>query len=134
MHISRVTMQCYPTTGATPMTDTTDLTIDQQIGQRLRALRQSMGDRQTDFATRIGKERSTVAKYERGERKLSLNDVIEMAQRLHVLPIALLLKLIPQSRSDPNLDALLAVIVQHPTILPTVLRSAQEALQEQTGS
>jgi len=116
------------------MTETTDLTIDQQIGRRLRELRRSMGDRQSDFAARIGRERSTVAKYERGERKLSLNDIIEMAERLNYPPVVLLLKLLPGSYSDPSIDALLAAIVQRPGILPTILRSTQEALQEQLGN
>ena len=49
--------------------------IDEQIGKRLRRLRQRLGDRQIDFATRIGRERSTVAKYERGQRSLSLADI-----------------------------------------------------------
>ena len=115
------------------MTKVTELTIDQQIGRRLRDFRQSMGDRQADFAARIGKERSTVAKYERGERKLSLIDIIEMAERLNYPPIALLLKLLPESHSDPHIEALLAAIVQRPSILPTVLRSTQEALKQQIG-
>jgi transcriptional regulator with XRE-family HTH domain len=115
------------------MTETTGLTIDQQIGRRLRELRRSMGDRQSDFAARIGKERSTIAKYERGERKLSLNDLIEMAERLNMPPIILLLKLLPESRSDPSIDMLLAAVIQRPAILPAVLRSTQEALREQIG-
>jgi transcriptional regulator with XRE-family HTH domain len=116
------------------MTEVSKMTIDQQIGRRLRDLRQSMGDRQADFAARIWKERSTVAKYERGERKLSLTDIIDIAERLNYPPVFLLLKLLPESRSDPNIDALLAAIVQRPGILPTVLRSTQEALQPQLGN
>ena len=114
------------------MTEPTDLTIDQQIGRRLRDLRRSMGDRQSDFAARIGKERSTIAKYERGERKLSLNELIEMAERLNMPPIVLLLRLLPESRSDPRIDLLLAAIMRRPSILPTVLSRTQEALQEQS--
>jgi transcriptional regulator with XRE-family HTH domain len=115
------------------MTEPTDSTIDQQIGRRLRDLRRSIGDRQSDFAARIGKERSTIAKYERGERKLSLHDLIEMAERLNMPPIVLLVRLLPESRSDPRIDLLLAAIAQRPTILPTVLRSTQEALKGQIG-
>ncbi len=112
------------------MTNIAVLTIDQQIGRRLRDFRQSLGDRQTDFAARIGKERSTIAKYERGERTLSLNDIIAMAERLQYPPVMLLLKLLPEAHSDPRIDALLAAIVQQPTILPTVLTSVHKALKE----
>jgi transcriptional regulator with XRE-family HTH domain len=112
------------------MTQTTEQTIDQQIGRRLRDLRQSMGDRQADFAARIGKERSTVAKYERGERKLSLNDIIDMAEHLDYPPVALLLRLLPEVYGDPRLNTLLSVVIHNPAILPTVLASIQEALKE----
>ena len=111
-----------------------EMTIDQQIGRRLRDFRQSLGDRQADFAARIGKERSTIAKYERGERTLSLSDIIAMAERLEYPPAMLLLKLLPESHSDPRIDALLAAIVQQPAILPTVLTSVHEALKERIGT
>jgi hypothetical protein len=62
---------------------TTDEKPDQQIGRRLRQFRQSLGDRQADFAARVGKERSTIAKYERGERRLTLSDMLDMAERLN---------------------------------------------------
>ncbi len=116
------------------MSEIPELTIDEQIGRQLRRFRQSLGDRQADFAARIGKERSTVAKYERGERKLSLSDIFDMAERLNYPPTALLLKLLPDSGSDPGIDALLAAVLQRPAILPTVLSSTQEALQEQFGT
>jgi transcriptional regulator with XRE-family HTH domain len=116
------------------MTSMSEVTINQQIGRRLRDFRQSLGDRQADFAARIGKERSTVAKYERGERTLSLNDIIAMAERLDYPPAMLLLKLLPESHSDPRIDALLAAIVQQPAILPTVLTSVHDALKERIGN
>ncbi len=37
---------------------------DRQIGARLRDLRMSLGLRQADFAERLGKDRSTISKYE----------------------------------------------------------------------
>lgn len=113
---------------------TTDLTLDQQIGQRLRQFRQSLGDRQADFAARVGKERSTIAKYERGERRLTLSDMLDMAERLHYPPAALLLKLLPESAHQAALDTILRALLQNPSLVPVVLTHIHEALQEQIGA
>src|SRR5436853_6786622 len=97
-----------PMAGTTAMT--TDRTLDQQIGRRLRHFRQSLGDRQADFAARVGKERSTIAKYERGERRLTLSDMLDMAERLHYPPAALLLKLLPDFPQQTALDMVLRAL------------------------
>ena len=112
---------------------TTDRTLDQQIGRRLRHFRQSLGDRQADFAARVGKERSTIAKYERGERRLSLSDMLDMAERLHYPPAALILKLLPDSPHQTALDTVLRALLQNPSLVSTVLASIHETLQVQIG-
>src|SRR4051812_38866953 len=108
---------------------TSDLTPDQQIGRRLRQFRQSLGDRQADFAARVGKERSTIAKYERGERRLTLSDMLEMAERLNYPPAALVLKLLPESSEQVALDTILRALLQNPVLIPTVLAHIHETLQ-----
>lgn len=112
---------------------TSDRTLDQQIGRRLRQFRQSLGDRQADFAARVGKERSTIAKYERGERRLTLSDMLDMAERLHYPPAALLLKLLPDFPQQTALDMVLRALLQNPSLIPTVLASIHETLQVQIG-
>jgi transcriptional regulator with XRE-family HTH domain len=106
-------------------------TFDEQIGKRLRQFRQSLGDRQADFAARVGKERSTIAKYERGERRLTLSDMLEMAEQLRYPPTALILKLLPDTAQQPALDTVLRTLLQNPSLIPTVLASLQEALRRQ---
>jgi transcriptional regulator with XRE-family HTH domain len=108
---------------------TTDRTFDYQIGKRLRQFRQSLGDRQADFAARVGKERSTIAKYERGERRLTLSDILEMAERLRYPPTALMLKLLPETEQHVALDTVLRALIQNPSLIPTVLTSLQTNLQ-----
>jgi transcriptional regulator with XRE-family HTH domain len=112
---------------------TTDLSRDQQIGRRLRQFRQSLGDRQADFAARVGKERSTIAKYERGERRLTLSDMLEMAERLNHPPAALVLKLLPESSQQAALDTIFRALLQNPALVPTVLAHIHEALQIEIG-
>jgi transcriptional regulator with XRE-family HTH domain len=110
---------------------TADRTFDEQIGRRLRQFRQSLGDRQADFAARVGKERSTIAKYERGERRLTLSDMLEMAERLRYPPSALMLKLLPETAEQPALEAVLRALIQNPSLIPTVLASLHETLRAQ---
>jgi transcriptional regulator with XRE-family HTH domain len=112
---------------------TTDGTFDEQIGRRLRQFRQSLGDRQADFAARVGKERSTIAKYERGERRLTLSDMLEMAEQLRYPPTALMLKLLPETTQQPALETLLRALIQDPSLVPTVLTNLHEILRMKIG-
>jgi transcriptional regulator with XRE-family HTH domain len=111
----------------------TERTFDEQIGRRLRQFRQSLGDRQADFAARVGKERSTIAKYERGERRLTLSDMLEMAEQLRYPPTALMLKLLPDTPQQPALDTVLRALMQNPSLVPTVLANLHETLRAQIG-
>src|SRR5262249_31294077 len=112
---------------------TTDATFDKQIGRRLRQFRQSLGDRPADFAAHVGKERSTIAKYERGERRLTLSDMLEMAERLRYPPSALMLKLLPETTQQPALDTVLRALIQDPSLVPIVLASLHETFRVQNG-
>jgi transcriptional regulator with XRE-family HTH domain len=64
----------------------------QQIELRKLLLRQRMdrGVTQTELAKRLGKPQSFVAKYEGGERRLSVIEFIEIAEALQVRPSDLL--------------------------------------------
>ncbi len=103
--------------------------IDEQIGKRLRRLRQRLGDRQIDFATRIGRERSTVAKYERGQRSLSLADIVHIAERLQRSPQSVLLELISDTPALTGLDTLLMALARYPELLPELLQYVHTSLQ-----
>jgi transcriptional regulator with XRE-family HTH domain len=94
--------------------------VDRLIGAQLRDLRRSLGLRQADFAERLGKDRSTVSKYERGERQLSLSDLLEIATRLEYPPLPLLLKLLPPSAFPPGLDEIVTQLMREPALITAV--------------
>jgi transcriptional regulator with XRE-family HTH domain len=94
--------------------------VDRLIGERLRDLRRSLGLRQADFAERLGKDRSTVSKYERGERQLSLSDLLEIAARLEYPPLPLLLKLLPPSSFPSGLDEVVTLLTRDPALITAV--------------
>jgi transcriptional regulator with XRE-family HTH domain len=93
---------------------------DRLIGARLRELRMSLGLRQADFAELLGKDRSTISKYERGERQLTLTDLLEIAARLEYPLLPLVLKLLPASAVPPGLDTVVARLVQEPGLVEAV--------------
>lgn len=49
---------------------------------------------QVEVATRLDKPQSYVSKYERGERRLDIVELIDVAQALEVDPVAILRELI----------------------------------------
>jgi len=56
----------------------------QQLGQRIRTLRQSAGYTQEEFAYKAGLDRSYYGAVERGERNLSVLNLLKIAQALGV--------------------------------------------------
>ncbi|MBF9335091.1 helix-turn-helix transcriptional regulator [Microbacterium lacticum] len=52
------------------------------LGANLRAIRQSRGLSQQDFAHHLGYDRTYVASVERGQRNLTLDTVSDLADRL----------------------------------------------------
>jgi transcriptional regulator with XRE-family HTH domain len=102
--------------------------VDQQIGARLRDVRRSLGLRQADFAERLGKDRSTVSKYERGERQLSLSDLLEIAACLEYPPLPLLLKLLPPSSVPSGLEEIVTQLTREPTLVAAVRLGLRQAV------
>jgi transcriptional regulator with XRE-family HTH domain len=61
-----------------------------QLRKLLRDLREKGGLTQADVAARLGKPQSFVAKYEGGERRLSVIEFIDVARALDLEPISIL--------------------------------------------
>src|SRR5262250_1316493 len=70
------------------MTTTTEqaLTIDEQIGARLRAARLQAVLTQDELAQALGVDRSTVAKWEAGQRGLTVENLIRATTVLEIPP------------------------------------------------
>ena len=108
-------------------------TIDALIGERLRQLRLGLGERQEDFAVRLGvASHATIGKYERGERQLAVADIATLATSLNQPPIVLLLRLLPHS--DPALQTLVETIIARPALLPELLKITHAYLTDTSAS
>lgn len=59
------------------------------LREALADARRSRGITQTDLSRRLGKPQSYVSKFERGERRIDLIEVFEIANALDADPIAL---------------------------------------------
>lgn len=55
--------------------------------------RLSQGLTQTDIANRLGKPQSYVSKYETGERRIDVVELMEICQAISIKPISILKKL-----------------------------------------
>lgn len=95
--------------------------VQQAIGHQLRQLRYAYGDRQQDFANRVGRSRPSISKYETAERCLDLGDVIEFAQALNVSPLGLVARLLPETAIDSSMRTLIDALDRNPQLLPDVL-------------
>lgn len=76
------------------MRDTLRSPQQKQLRALLRELRSHHQLTQAEVAKRLAKPQSFVAKYERGERRLSAIEFIHVARALGVEPVALLRQLI----------------------------------------
>ncbi|AKS69791.1 Cro/Cl family transcriptional regulator [Staphylococcus schleiferi] len=63
-----------------------------EIGKLIKKLRQERNINLTDFAKKIGVNKSTLSRYENGSRKIPMEDIAEIANYLNVTPESLLLK------------------------------------------
>jgi transcriptional regulator with XRE-family HTH domain len=59
---------------------------EKRFGQRVRELRQRLGISQEALATRAGIHRTYMGGVERGERNISLKNIIRLANALNVRP------------------------------------------------
>ncbi|WP_199562952.1 helix-turn-helix domain-containing protein [Simplicispira sp. 110] len=73
---------------------------------RLVELREAKGITQAEVAAKLGKPQSYVSKYERGERRLDIIELIAVANALGVDPVQLFAELMSQK---PLLDKLESV-------------------------
>ncbi|ARJ18316.1 MULTISPECIES: helix-turn-helix domain-containing protein [Staphylococcus] len=63
-----------------------------EIGKLIKQLRKENNVSLTDFAKKIGVNKSTLSRYENGSRKIPMEDIAEIANILNVTPERLLLK------------------------------------------
>lgn len=64
--------------------------VKSQFGQRVRRLRTSLGWNQEQLADECGLDRSYIGGVERGERNISLENIVRIAKALGEPPAALL--------------------------------------------
>ena len=102
-------------------------TIDAQVGERLRASRLRAVLTQGELARVLGVDRSTVAKWESGERAMTVSALTRAAHVLGVAPAALL--------EEPGLGAqykavqlLTATLAHRPDLLPPMLATLEQLL------
>jgi len=76
------------------MRDTLRSPRQQQLRALLRSLRERRGLTQTDVADRLARTQSFVAKYEGGERRLSVIEFIDVVRALDAKPSDVLQELI----------------------------------------
>lgn len=105
------------------MTDSAE--IDAQTGAALRAARLSRGYRQDDLAQLLGMDRSTIARYENGERAMSISTLMQVAQLLN----RSMLTLLPDALPNTGLRTVLQVLERRPDLIPRVLDLIEVSLQ-----
>lgn len=85
------------------MPDTSTNIILAQFGARLRELRFSAGLTQEALALNSGLDRSYVGQVERGERNISLENIVRLANGLGIAPYKLLEP--PQSKKSRHITS-----------------------------
>lgn len=90
---------------------------DLQVGAALRAARLARGLRQDDLAQLLQVDRSTVARYEAGERAMSVSTLVQVARLLNQ-PVSALL---PGHQGNAALSKVVQLLEQRPDLLPRVL-------------
>lgn len=104
-----------------------ETTIDVQVGERLRAARLRAVLTQGDLALALGVDRSTVAKWESGERAMTVVALTRVADVLGIPPAALLEE---QRRSAQHqaVQLLTKTLEQRPDLLPPMLAALEQLL------
>lgn len=64
--------------------------MEQNVSMRIRAARQARCISQRDLARALGMAQSTLSRIERGERRVSVDQLIEIARALGVRPADML--------------------------------------------
>jgi transcriptional regulator with XRE-family HTH domain len=72
----------------------------QQFGQRVREARTRLGVSQEELAIRCGLHRTYVGSIERGERNVSLTNIVRLAAALGLDPADLVRGIVPPSIED----------------------------------
>jgi transcriptional regulator with XRE-family HTH domain len=113
--------------------------LAQQIGARIRQARLQRVITQEELAQSIGIERSTLAKYERGQRSMNAEVLVQIARLLNVPASRLLGEQLPvEMVRDPEIDrledvqAVVRILDQRPDWVPQV-RALLEVLTEREG-
>src|SRR5690349_944798 len=88
-------------------------TIDEQIGARLRAARLQAVLTQEELAQALGVDRSTVAKWEAGQRGMTVENLLRTAAVLETPPDQLLVEPVGEK---PAARTLSEVIVEQQTV------------------
>jgi transcriptional regulator with XRE-family HTH domain len=102
-------------------------TIDVRVGERLRSTRLRAVLTQGELARALGVDRSTVAKWESGERAMTVGALTRTAQVLGISPAALLED---QERSAQHQAVLLLTqtLEHRPDLLPPILATLEQLL------
>lgn len=109
------------TTGADGMA------IDEQIGERLRAARLRALLTQEELARGLGVDRSTVAKWESGERAMTVSALTRVANLLGLAPAALL-EGSQWGSQRQAVQLLLLAVERRPDLLPPLLATLERLL------
>ena len=98
-----------------------------EVGQRIRALRESLGWTQGELATRLERTQTAVSYWESGRRSLSLDDLVDVARILGVANSELL----PDGPPRQQVPALLRAVADHVDAGQLAGQLEQFALQAQ---
>jgi transcriptional regulator with XRE-family HTH domain len=110
-----------------------ETTIDAQVGERLRAARLRVVLTQGELASALGVDRSTVAKWESGERAMTVSTLTRAAQVLRIPPAALLEE--PGRSAQHQAVQLLTTTLEHrPDLLPPMLATLEQLLQQPSST
>jgi transcriptional regulator with XRE-family HTH domain len=113
--------------------------FDRQLGVRLREARLTLGVTQAELAQALGTSDVSVARYELGERSLPVALLPRIARLLRI-PIAHLLPsegeptpLVEPSAVaiPPPVATLVRLLVEHPELLPPLLHTLEQLLEQQ---
>jgi transcriptional regulator with XRE-family HTH domain len=102
-------------------------TIDARVGERLRSTRLRAVLTQGELARALGVDRSTVAKWESGERAMTVGALTRTAQVLGISPAALLEDHAPSAQRQA-VQLLTQTLEHRPDLLPPILATLEHLL------